>query len=120
VVFVRLTPDRFRLGFHTPDSAKNRNGSVKYPHGAFNLDGEVHVAGCINNIYLMIPPETGCGRRRYSNTPLAFLLHPVHCGGAFMNLAHLVLAAGIKQDTLRSRRLPGIDMSGNPDVSYVF
>jgi hypothetical protein len=37
-----------------------------------------------------------------------------------MNLAHLVLAAGIKQDTLRSSRLPGIDMSGNPDVSYVF
>ena len=51
---------------------------------------------------------------------LLLLLHPVHDGGALVDLAHLVGAAGVVEDALGRRRLTGVDVSHDPDVAGLF
>jgi hypothetical protein len=49
---------------------------------------------------------------------LLFLLHPIHDGGALMDLAQLVRAAGIIQNPLSRSGLTGIDMSCDADIPH--
>ena len=48
---------------------------------------------------------------------LALLVHPVHRGRAFVDLADLVDAAGVKQDALGRCRLAGVDMGDDADIA---
>ncbi len=66
----------------------------------------------------MLAPETRRRRRRDGNPSLAFLRHPVHFGVTLMDLAHFVRAAGIVKDPLCSRRLPGINVSHDANISH--
>ena len=50
---------------------------------------------------------------------LLLLLHPVHDGGALVDLADLVGAPGVEQDALSRRRLTGVDVGHDPDVAGV-
>jgi hypothetical protein len=53
---VSLMPDRFGLGFHTAYSAEDTNGSIQDPQGPLYLDGKVHMAGSIYNVYGVSSP----------------------------------------------------------------
>ena len=66
--------------------------------------------------FLLLRP--GAGRRGGSDrdAALAFLLHPVGHGGAFVHFADLVDHAGVKKNALGQRRLAGIDVRGDADV----
>ena len=48
---------------------------------------------------------------------LLLLFHPVHDGGALVDLAHFVGAAGVVEDALGRRRLTGVDVRHDPDVA---
>src|SRR6476659_6773584 len=50
-------------------------------------------------------------------TALLLLDHPVHGGRAFVDLAHLVGAAGVVEDALGRRGLARVDMGHDPDVA---
>ena len=110
-ITICLTPNGFRLGLHSTHSAKDSHGTVKHPHRPLHLYRKVHVAGRINNVDEAIPPFTSSSGRSNGNTPLPLLLHPVHGGSTFMNLAHLVVSPRVVQDALGGGGFPGIDMS---------
>src|ERR1700692_2150377 len=55
-------------------------------------------------------------RLRKRESSLLLLLHPVHDGRSFMHLADTVRLSRIKQDALRRRGLPGIDVGHDADV----
>jgi hypothetical protein len=45
------------------------------------------------------------------------VIHPVHDGRAFVHLADAVRLSRIKQDALRRRRLTGVDVGHDADIS---
>jgi hypothetical protein len=62
-------------------------------------------------------PETGRGRRGDGDTALLFLLHPVHGGGAIMDLSDLVGDTGVEEHTLGGSRFTGIDMRHDANIT---
>ena len=78
----------------------------------------------VNNIDSMLiellrrtRPESGRGSRGNRYATLLFLLHPIHCGSAVMDLANLVGHTGIEQNPLRGRGLTRVHMSDNSDIT---
>ena len=78
-----------------------------------HLDAFEHL---VDALFRLLHP--GAGRRGGGDrdAALAFLLHPVGHGGAFVHLTDLVDHAGVKKDALGQRRLAGVDVRGNADV----
>ena len=115
-VLVGLTPNFFRLRLHAMHGVKHRNRAVEHAQRALHLGREIHVAGRINNVDANVAP--GAGRRggRNRDAALLLLLHPVHDGSAFVHLADTVRLSRIKQDALRRRGLPGIDVGHDADI----
>jgi hypothetical protein len=64
----------------------------------------------------MPTPEARGRGGRDRDPALLLLLHPVHRGGAIVDLADLVALAGIEKNALGRRRLPGIDVRHDADV----
>jgi len=65
-------------------------------------------------------PEAGDRRRGDRDAAFLFLLHPVRDGVTVIDVTDLVDQAGVKQDTLRRRRLAGVDVRGDADVTGAF
>jgi hypothetical protein len=117
LVLIGLAPDRLRLRLNPGHGVEQGDGSVEHAQGAFDLDGEVDMARRVDDVDPMLAP-LACGCRRGDrDAPFLLLLHPVHDGGAFVNLAHLVGAAGVVEDALGRRRLAGVDVRHDPDVA---
>jgi hypothetical protein len=62
-------------------------------------------------------PETGGRCRSNGDAAFLLLLHPVHGGGAIMDLTDLVIDAGVEKDTLGRGRLAGVDVCADADIS---
>ena len=93
------------------------DGTVEHAQRALDLGGEIHVAGCVDNVDANVAPGTGgCGRSN-GDAALLLLLHPVHSRSAFMDLSDAVRASGVKQDALRRSGLAGIDMGHDANIS---
>ena len=71
----------------------------------------------VDALFLALRPEAGRGGGGDGDAALAFLLHPVGHGGAFVHLAHLVDRAGVEKDALGRRRLARVDVRGDADVA---
>ncbi len=99
------------------DRVEHRHRAVEDTHGAFHLDGEIHMAGRVDDIDAVIVPETGGRGRSDGDAAFLFLFHEIHGGGAVMDFADLMGSAGVIKNALRRRRLAGIDMRGNADIS---
>ena len=54
LIFRRLTPYGFGLGLDAALGAENGNRTVQHAQGALYLDREVHVAGGVNNVDLIV------------------------------------------------------------------
>jgi hypothetical protein len=119
-VLVGLTPDFFRLRLDSMHRVKYGDGAVEHAQRAFHLGGKVHVAGRIDNVDANVAPGAGRGGRGNGDAALLLLLHPVHDGRAFVDLADTVRLSRIKQDALRRRGLPGIDVGHDADVPATF
>ena len=117
VVAVRLTPDGLGLGLDARDPVEDGNRAVKHTQGALHLDGEVDVAGRVDDVDRVALPlaRRGCGSDR--DAALLLLLHPVHRGCAFVDLTDLVVDAGVEEDALGGRGLARVDMRHDPDVA---
>ena len=116
-VLVGLAPHRLRLRLDAGDGVEDRDRAVEDAQRALDLDREVDVAGRVDDVDPVVLPLAG-GRGGGDRDPaLLLLLHPVHDGGALVDLAHLVRAAGVVEDALRRRRLTGVDVRHDPDVA---
>jgi hypothetical protein len=118
---VGLTPYGLRLGFDPTDGTENSNGPIQNSERPFDFRREIHVPRGVDNIDAIIDivsePMRRRGGRRNRDPPLLLLLHPVHGGSAIMHLAHPMDPARIEQDPFGGRRLSGIDMGHDADIT---
>ena len=119
-VLVRLMPDGLRLRLDAADRAEEGDGTVQDAQAALDLDGEVHMAGRVDDVDRGVVPASGGGGRGDRDAAFLLLGHPVHDGRALVDLAHLVRLACVVQDALGGRGLAGIDVSHDADVARVF
>ena len=117
VVTVGLTPDRLALRLDAGDGVEDGDGAVEHPQRALHLDGEVDVAGGVDDVDAVIEPLAGRRGGRDRDAALLLLLHPVHRRGAFVHLADLVVDPGVEQDPLGRGGLARVDVGHDPDVA---
>src|SRR5690606_28281741 len=96
------------------------NGTVEYAHGALYFNGEVYVAGGINDVDTVVFPEAGGGRRSNGDAAFLFLLHPIHGGSAFVHFADFVRFAGIIENTFGRSGFTCVDVSADADITIIF
>ena len=116
-VFVGLAPHRLGLRLDAGDAIEHGHGAVEHAQRALDLDREIDVAGRVDDVDAVIAPEAGGGGGGDGDAALLLLLHPVHGGGALMDLAKLIGPAGVVEDALGRRRLAGIDVGHDADVA---
>ena len=90
-VLVGLPPHRLGLRLHAGDAVEHGDGAVEHAQRALHLDGEVDVAGRVDDVDVVVAPLAGGGGRRDGDAPLLLLRHPVHRGGALVDLTDLVV-----------------------------
>ena len=118
-IFVALAPHRLGLRLDALVRIEDAHRPVEHPQAALDLDREVDMAGRVDDVQALVVPEGGGGSRGDGDPPLLFLLHPVHGGGAIMNLADFVALARIIEDALRGRGLSGIDMGHDAEIAII-
>ncbi len=118
-VFVGLTPYRLGLRLYALVGIEQRYRAVEHAQRALDLDGEIHVAGRVDDVDALAVPVSGRRGGGDGDAALLLLLHPVHGGGAVVHLAHLVALAGVIEDALGGRCLAGVDMRHDPDIAVV-
>ena len=121
VVLVGLMPHGFRLRLDTADGAEDGDGAIEDAQRTLHFDGEVDVAGRVNDVdfvgLIIKVPENRCCGRGDGDATFLLLNHPVHGGGAVVNLTYLMAASGVIQNTLRRRRLTGVDVCHDANVA---
>ena len=121
VVFGGLPPDGFGLGFDAFLAVKDGHRAVENAEGAFDFDGEIDVAGRVDEIdvvHLAVSrPEAARGGGLDGDAALLLFFHGVHDGGAFMHFAHLVDLAGVIENPLGDGGLARVDVGGDADIA---
>ena len=120
VVLVGLAPDGLGLGLDAADGAEEGDRAVEHAQAALDLRGEIHVSGRVDDVDAVVAPVAGGGRGGDGDAALLLLVHPVHGGGAFVHLAHLVRLARVEEDALGGRGLAGVDVRHDADVARLF
>ena len=118
-IAVALAPDRLGLRLHALVGVEHADGAVEHAQRAFDLDGEVDVAGRVDDVEPFIVPERGGRGRGDGDAALLLLLHPIHGRGALVHLAHLVALAGVIENALGRGRLAGVDVGHDAEVAVV-
>src|SRR5690554_3379502 len=116
VVLVGLAPDGLGLGLDTLLAVEDGNRTVEHAERALHLDGEVDVAGRVDDVDLVLVPEARHSSGRDRDATLLLLLHPVSRRGAVVRLTDLVVDPRVEQDALGGRCLASIDVSHDADV----
>ncbi len=118
-VLVALTPDRLGLRLNALVGIEHDDGAVEHAQRALDFDGEVDVAGGVDDVQTLAVPERGGRGRGDGDAAFLLLLHPIHRRGAFMHLADFMALAGIIEDPFRSRGFPGINVSHDAEITVV-
>ena len=117
VVLVGLAPDGLGLRLDAGDPVVDGDGAVEDAQRALDLDGEVDVAGGVDDVdRVVLPGALGRGGRD-RDAALLLLLHPVHRGGAVVDFTDLVVDAGVEEDALGRGGFARVDMRHDPDVA---
>ena len=117
---IRLSPDRFGLRLDAAFGTEDSHAAIEHTQGTLDLNGEVHVTRGVDDVDAGTFPEASGRSARDGDAALLLLLHPVHGGSALMGLADLVVDAGVEQNAFRRRRLAGVDVRHDTDISCVF
>jgi len=116
-VLVGLTPHGLGLRLDAGDAVEHGDRAVENAQRPLDLDGEVDVAGRVDDVDGVVVPLAGGGGRRDRDAPLLLLGHPVHRGGAFVHLTDLVVLPRVVEDPLGRRGLARVDVGHDPDVA---
>ncbi len=116
-VLVGLAPHGLGLRLDAGDAVEHGDRAVEHAERTLDFDGEVDVAGRVDDVDGVVVPLTGGGGRGDGDAPLLLLGHPVHGGGALVDLTDLVVLARVVEDPLRRRGLARVDVGHDPDVA---
>ena len=119
-VLVGLAPYGLGLRLHAADRAEHRDRAVEHAQAAFDLDGEIDVAGRIDDVDAMVAPETGGRGGRDRDAAFLLLHHPVHGRGTLVHFTDFVVDPGVVEDSLGGGGLTGIDMGHDADIAHPF
>ena len=122
VVAAHLAVDRQRLGLHAADGAEHQHRAVEHAQAPLDLDGEIDVAGRVDQVDRGIAPFDLRGGAGDRDAAFLFQLHVVHGGaaaGAVVDFLHAMDSAGIEQDALAERGLARVDVGRNADVAQL-
>src|SRR5699024_3261674 len=102
MILFSLTPDGFRLRLYTGVGVEQCNSTVENAQRTLDFDGEVDVAGRVDDVEaaglaVTALPEGRGGSGRDSNSAFLLLLHPVHGRRAIVRFADLVVLARVEQ-----------------------
>ena len=116
-VLVGLAPHGLGLRLDAGDTVEHGDRAVEDAQRTLDFDREVDVAGRVDDVDGVVVPLTGGGGRGDGDAPLLLLGHPVHGGGALVDLTDLVVLARVVEDPLRRRGLARVDVGHDPDVA---
>src|SRR5258707_16351 len=119
LVLVALTPDGLGLRLNALVGIEHAHRAVEHAQRTLDFDGEVDVAGGVDDVEPLAVPERGGRSRGDRDAALLLLFHPVHRRGTFVHFADLVTLAGVIEDALGGRGLAGIDMCHDTQVAVV-
>ena len=116
---------------HAGDGIEHGDRAIEHAERSLHLGREIHVTGRVDNVHPHLDAfvnledirlgllHPSAGRRGGSDrdAALAFLLHPIGHGRAFVHFTDLVDHAGVKKNALGQRRLARVNVSGNADVA---
>ena len=120
VIFVGLSPYRLGLRLDALVAVEHAYRAVEHAQRALDFDRKVDVAGGVDDVEALAQPIGGRRGRRDRDAALLLLLHPVHRRGAIMHLADFMRLAGVVEDALSRRRLPGINVSHDAEITIIF
>ncbi len=98
---VYLSIDRVCLALYAAHAAQHQHGTIQHAQCALHLNGEVNMAGRVDNVDVVARPLDVRGRRLDGNALLALQLHGVHLGThaiAPLHLVHVGNAAGVEEN----------------------
>src|SRR5690606_7608102 len=115
-------PDGLGLRLDALVAVEQRDGAVEYAQRTLDFNGEVHVAGGVDDVEAVllavaIFPERRRCRRRDGDPALLLLLHPVHGGSAIMHFADLVALTGIVEHALGRGGLASINVRHDAEIA---
>lgn len=77
---LHLPVDRHGLGLDAATGTEDEDGAVEDAEGPLHLDGEVDVAGGVDDVDVVVVPHGVSGGRLDGDASLTLQLHRVHCG----------------------------------------
>jgi len=122
MVALELAVDGDRLGLDAADRAEDEDSPVEDAEGTLDFDGEVDVAGGVDQVDRdILPGHVGRGGLD-GDAALALEIHGIH-GGAdailAVDLVDRVYLIAVEQDAFGKRRLAGIDVGADSDVPHL-
>ncbi|GKT92279.1 hypothetical protein Ct61P_10129 [Colletotrichum tofieldiae] len=129
VVALHLTVDGDGLTLDAGDGAQDHDGAVEDTQSSLDLDGEVDVAGSIDDVDVVgflfsvfrLLPVSERGGRLDGDALFSLEIHGVHLGADRVLAADLVDrldAARVEQNSLRGRRLSAVNVGRDTDVAH--
>ncbi len=94
-VFIRLTPDGFRLRFNTAFAAEYDHNPVQDPQTALHLSSKVHMARRVYYVDGFPLPGASSSSWSYCDPSFLFVGEEVHNAWALMSFPHFMSQAGI-------------------------
>ena len=117
VVAVSQAPIGLRLRLHAGDTFNDEDRTIQHAQGPVHFNVEVNMAGRINDVDAVVVPHGGHGGGGDGDAALAFLVHVIGGGIAFMHFTDLVGLAGVIQDAFRRGGLARVNMRGDADIA---
>ena len=119
VIFIRLSPDRFALGFDSLARAENDDAAVKNAERTLDLGGKIDVAGRVDEIKREIVPFEGNASGVDRNSPFALFRIIVGDRRSRVYHSNLVHKLGIEEHLFRNRRFTGVNVRDNANIAKV-
>src|SRR3989339_41342 len=120
MVFIRLTPNGFRLWFYASHPIKNSHSTIEHFQTSFHFSRKVDVARGIDDVDAMFEgdiafgigrnPKSGRGRGSDSDTTLLLLFHPIHHRLTLVDFTDFVRDTSIKKHPLASGSFTSVNV----------
>jgi len=114
-IFIGLMPDRLRLGLYPPHCVKKGHCAIQHPQASLHFDGEIHMAGGIDQVNLIPLP--------WSVVTAEVMVMPRSCSWCIQSMTAspswtspiLWDRPEVVEDPLGNRGLAGVDVRHDPD-----